>query len=63
MFFSDLPKPISNLPTSLPINFLNNNFLNDFNLGIKLTQSNGPLSISQIVNHFVNHSTSQNDKV
>jgi hypothetical protein len=49
--------------TYLRIKFLNNNFLNDFNLGIKLTQSNGSLSTSQIVNHFVSHSTSQNDKV
>ncbi len=40
-----------------------NNLKNDFNLGIKLTQSNGPLSTSQIVSHFVNHYTSQNDKV
>jgi hypothetical protein len=29
----------------------------------KMTQSNGPLSTNQIVNHFVNHSISQNDKV
>jgi len=36
---------------------------NDFNLGIKLTQSNGPLFINQIINHFVSHSTNQNDKV
>jgi len=36
---------------------------NNFNLGIKLTQSNGPLFINQIVNHFVNRSTNQNNKV
>jgi hypothetical protein len=67
MPFFDLLRPIYYLPTYLPtylpiylpINFFNNNFLNDFNLSIKLTQSNNPLFISQIVNHFA----SQNDKV
>jgi hypothetical protein len=29
----------------------------------KLTQSNGPLSTNQIVNHFVDHFASQIDKV
>ncbi len=28
-----------------------------------MTQLNGPLCTNQIVNHFVSHSTSQNDKV
>jgi hypothetical protein len=51
------------LPTYPPINFINNNVENDFNLGIELTQSNGPLSTSQIVSHFINHFASQNDKV
>ncbi len=53
--------------TYIPINFLNNNLKNDFNLGIKLTKLNGPLStnqiVSQIVNHFVSHYANQNDKV
>ncbi len=57
--FFDLPRLIY----YLLINFFNYNLENDFNLGIKLTQSNGPLSTSEIVNHFVNHFTSQNDKV
>jgi len=48
------------LPTYL---LINNNFLNNSNLGIKLTKSNGPLSISQIVSHFISHYASQNDKV
>jgi hypothetical protein len=30
---------------------------------IKLTQLNGPLFASQIVNHFVSHFANQNDKV
>jgi hypothetical protein len=42
---------------------VNNNPKNDFNLGIKMTYSNGPSSISQIVSQIINHSTSQNDKV
>jgi len=49
--------------TYLPINFLNNILKNNFNLGIKLTMSNGPQSTNQIVNHFVNQSATQNDKV
>jgi hypothetical protein len=53
----------SNLPTYVPINFWNNNVKNDLNLGIKLTYSNGPMSISQKVNHFVSHFASQNHKV
>jgi hypothetical protein len=67
MPFFNLPKNIyylpNYLPTYLPIHFLDNNSINDFNLGIKLTQSNGPISTNQIVNHFVSHSTSQNDEV
>jgi len=35
----------------------------DFNLVIKLTQSNGPPSTNRIVNHFVSHFANQNDKV
>ncbi len=35
----------------------------DFNLAIKLTQSNGPPSTNQIVNHFVSHFVNQNNKV
>jgi hypothetical protein len=38
------------LPIYLPTNFLNNKLENDFNLSIKLTQLNGSLSTSQIVN-------------
>jgi len=49
------------LPISLFI-FKNNIPKNDFNIGINLAQSNGPLSISQIVNHYVNHVVSQNDR-
>jgi len=49
------------------MNFKNNNPKNDFHLSVKVTQSNGPLSISQIiyqiVNHFVDHYANQNDKV
>ncbi len=63
MFFSDLPRPIYDLPTYLLINFLNNILKNNFNLGIKLTMLNGPQSTNQIVNHFVNHSATQNNKV
>jgi len=51
------------LLTYLPINFLNNNSKNDFNLNVNLIQSNGPRSTSQIDNHFVDHNASQNDKV
>jgi len=63
MPFFDLPKPIYYLPTYLLIDLKNNNPKNDFNLCVKLTQSNGPLSIIQIVSHFVSHSAIQNDKV
>jgi hypothetical protein len=45
------------------MNFKNNNPKNDFNLGVKFTQSNGPVSTSQIVCHFVDHFANQNDKV
>jgi hypothetical protein len=41
----------------------NDNPKNDFNLGVKSTQSNGPLSIYQIVSHFVGHFANQNDQV
>ncbi len=45
----------------------NDNPKNDFNLGVKSTQSNGPLSIyqivCQIVSHFVGHFANQNDQV
>jgi hypothetical protein len=65
MPFLDLIKPLP--PTYLPTYQLILKYVNDFNLGTKLTQSNGPLSTNQIanqiVNHFVNHSGSQNDKV
>jgi hypothetical protein len=46
-------------PIYLPINFKNNKPKNDLNLSINVTRSNGPLSITQIVNHFIN----QNNKV
>ncbi len=39
-----------------------NNPKNDFNLGIKLTLSNGPLSTSLIVSQIVSHFASQNVK-
>jgi len=49
------------------MNLKSKNPKNDFNLSVKLTQSNGPLSTSQIVcqivSHFFGHSTNQNDKV
>jgi hypothetical protein len=49
------------------MNFKINNPKNDFDLDVKLTQSNGPLSTSQIVyqivSHFVDHFANQNDKV
>ncbi len=61
MPFSNLPRFIYYLPTIYY--FLNNNPKNDFNLGINLTQSNGPLSINKIIRHFVSHFASQNDKV
>jgi len=60
VFFFKLHKLIYYLPTYY---FKNNNPKIDFNLGIELNKSNGPLSISRIVNHFVSHATSQNDKV
>jgi hypothetical protein len=56
MFFSTY---LNIFTTYLPINFKNNNPNIDFNLGIKLTWPNGPLSTSQIVSHYA----SQNDKV
>ncbi len=37
--------------------------INDFNLDANLTQSNGPLSINQIDNQSINHTTSQNDRI
>ncbi len=61
MPFSNLPRFIYYLPTIYY--FLKNNPKNDFNLGINLTQSNGPLSINKIIRHFVSHFASQNDKV
>jgi hypothetical protein len=59
MHFFDLFKPIYYLLTYLPIDFKNNNPKHDFNLGVNLTQSNGPLSMNQIDNHFVRQTTSQ----
>jgi len=54
-----MPTYLDLFTTYLPINLKNNNPKNDFNLSIKLTQSNNLMSFIQIVNHFVN----QNNKV
>jgi len=59
MSFFNLPKPIY----YLPIIFYDNNQKNDFSLCLKLTQSNGPLSTNQTINHFIIHSANQIDKV
>jgi hypothetical protein len=63
MPFSDLFKPIYYLLTYLPINLKQIYPKHDFNLGVNLTQSNGPLSTNQIDSHFVSQTTSQIDMV